>query len=596
MNKNFVVIFLLSTVGAFGQVDDNQKQSDFEVVFGNWARLDKLMVEKVLSDEQGKRHYVDHDGDGKPDEVWFIDTDPRHNKGKWPLLVKVIDRDNDLREGEEPDKDSDLWVADWNADGNVDAVIAYEDPDRDNDADQQALFFNHRKYGFCVWWNCDDGDNNHLMMYDIDYTYYQVPCQNYSHFGGNDSFTLFYLDRGKYFPSTMRWVPFWENPFLFYDVNGDGVSEETIRIEGENETPAFLRWSFNLLPNTGNPRNYDVGITACAPGWMPETHWDSNYNLNLTDDVTESFLIEGIPTGRVLKRDAAKDYLSSITWSRVLFTWDEIDLNVAWKNVNDTIPRWEGIIAEGYKDNEVFMPQVGGPSCGPFNKRYELVLYPEKPNAYYYNPAEQKIRIKNSDLAWIDVDFDGDRKRDMYYKGIDTDKDGTIDTMELDVDGDGKTDDGWRLDVSGIKDIKWEYFSMNELYASVIKHEPEAKYLLVLSLTAALESINMGAGDDLAFQVLVNKFKHSGIYEKYARHLINSDESVLYYLMLVQDRQIVKLKQARVGSNSFWQKFNKARSLGNTLEMCRFVNEEFGVNIKSSYKQWIDNLRKTHTK
>lgn len=591
MKKILLSIFLFSALGEPLLADDKQKQADFLSVFGDQVLFEESMRQKVLSEEHGKRHYVDHDSDGKPEEVWFIDTDPRHNQDKRPLLVKVIDRDNDLQMGGEPDKDSDLWIADWNADGKVDAVISYEDNDHDNDVDQQALFFYHGKFGFCVWWNTDDGDDNHLMMYDIDYIYSQVPCQNYSHFGGNDSFSLFYLDKGNYFPSTMRWVPFWENPFLFYDVNGDGVSEETIRIEGENETVAFLRWSFNLLPDAGNPRNYDVGITACAPGWTPEAHWNSPYSLHLSDDVTESFLIAGIPTGKVLKRDAAKDYLASITWARLLFTWDEIDLNVAWKNVNDTIPRWEGIIAEGYKDGDLFMPQVGGPACGPFNKRYELVLHPEKPNEYYYNPAEQKIRVKYSDLAWIDVDFDGDRERDMYYKGIDTDNDGIVDKIELDIDGDGKPDDTWTVDISDVVDIGWDFFSMNRVYAPVIAQEPEAKYRLVDALSLALESIRKGGGDDPVFQLLENRFAQGGIYQKYAGQLIHSDESILYYLTLVQDRQIVKLKQSGVGSDDFWQEFNAARSRGNTPEMLKTLNKEFKLNKKSDYKRWINGLR-----
>ncbi|MEA4917083.1 hypothetical protein [Proteiniphilum sp.] len=592
MNKTLLLVFLLLACIESVLADDKQKQADFLSVFGDQVLFEQSMREKVLSAEHGKRHYVDQDGDGKPEEVWFIDTDPRHKQDKRPLLVKVIDRDNDLRMGEEPDKDSDLWIADWNADGKVDAVISYEDEDQDNDVDQQALFFYHARFGFCAWWNTDDGDDNHLMMYDIDYVYYQVPCQNYSHFGGNDSFTLFYLDKGTYFPSTMRWIPFWENPFLFYDVNNDGVSEETIRIEGENETVAFLRWSFNLLPDAEDPRNYDVGITACAPGWRPENHWNSAYSLHLSDDVTESFLIAGIPTGRVLKRSTAKDYLAPITWSRVLFTWDEIDLNVAWKNINDTIPRWEGIIAEGYKDDNVFMPQVGGPACGPFNKRYELILHPDKPNEYYYNPAEQKIRIKYSDLAWIDVDFDGDRKRDMYYKGIDTDNDGIVDTIELDADGDGKTDDSWSLDISGVHDIQWEFFSMNQVYAPIITQEPEARYKLVQSLVLALESIQKGLGDDPVFHLLQNRFEKGGIYEKYTHQLIHSDESILYYLTLVQDRQIAKLKQSGAGNDVFWQKFNAARSCGNTSEMLKALNKEFKIKRKSDYKQWINELRK----
>lgn len=592
MMKRVFIVFLLFSLARVGLMAENSKHADFELVFGNYARFDQAMVEKVLSEEHGKRHYVDHDGDGKPEEVWFIDMDSRHKDDKRPLLVRVIDRDNDLQMGGEPDKDSDLWLADWHADGKVDAVISYEDTDHDDVANHQGIFFHHRTHGLCVFWNSGDGDENNVMMYDIDYTYYQVPCQSYSHFGGDDSFTLYYLDKGKYLSSSLRWVPYWENPFLFFDVNGDGVAEETIRIEGESETVAFVRWSFNLLPDIANPRNYDVSITACAPGWTPEAHWNSTYDLILGDDVTESCFIEGIPAGKILKRSKAKEYLSSITWARVLFVWDEIDLNVAWKNVNDTISRWEGIITESYKDEDVFMPQVGGPACGPFNKRYALILHPEKPNEYYYNPAEQKIGIKNSDLAWLDVDFDGDRQRDMYYKGIDTDKDGIIDVIELDVDGDGEVDDRWSVDVSNIKEMTWDFYSMNEVYAPIIAREPERKYLLTRSLAAALESIQNGWGDDPVYQLLTSKFENAGIYTQYANRLIHSDESVLYYLTLLQDRQIVRLKKSGAGSEGFWQKFNQARSQGNTEAMFEAVNKEFKIKGRGiNYKQWIKEIR-----
>ena len=82
-----------------------------------------MIVEKVKNDTLGKRHYLDTDNDGKPDEVWFIDTDPRHNDRHRPILVRVIDENNNLEYSKEPDKHGDLWVADWNADGLVDAVI-----------------------------------------------------------------------------------------------------------------------------------------------------------------------------------------------------------------------------------------------------------------------------------------------------------------------------------------------------------------------------------------------------------------------------------------------------------------------------------------
>ena len=82
----------------------------------------------MKSSSSGRRHYVDANQDGKPEEVWFIDTDWRHRQKKvvedlfCPLLVRVIDEDGDLQMGGEPDLDSDLYLADWKADGSVKAL------------------------------------------------------------------------------------------------------------------------------------------------------------------------------------------------------------------------------------------------------------------------------------------------------------------------------------------------------------------------------------------------------------------------------------------------------------------------------------------
>jgi hypothetical protein len=72
------------------------KQKALEQVFGDAVRLDPAMVEKVKNDTPGKRHYVDRDGDGKPEEVWFIDIEPRHTEAKKPILVKVVDKNGNL--------------------------------------------------------------------------------------------------------------------------------------------------------------------------------------------------------------------------------------------------------------------------------------------------------------------------------------------------------------------------------------------------------------------------------------------------------------------------------------------------------------------
>ena len=190
--KNISLLCFLAVVfcgSAHSQADE--KQRAFEWVFGDLVKLDQAMVEKVRNDTHGKRHYVDRDGDGKPEEVWYIDIAPRHNADKRPLLVRVIDMNGNLRMGEEPDYAGYLYVADWNANGSVDAVISYEDLDGDGDLDQMGMFYYDGNYGgLRVWWGRDDGDDN-LLWYDVDYFYYQEPCQNFTHFGGDESFCFF---------------------------------------------------------------------------------------------------------------------------------------------------------------------------------------------------------------------------------------------------------------------------------------------------------------------------------------------------------------------------------------------------------------------
>ena len=154
------------------------KQKLFERVFGDAVRLDPAMVAKVKALSPGQRLFVDSNGDGKNDEVWFIDTAARHTAGVQPLLVRVIDEDNDLDEHLGPDLDSDLYIADWNADAKVDVVLDYQDNDGDNDVDEMAIFYfspqDHYlgKDALRLWWSRDDGDDN-LLWYDVSYNYYQ---------------------------------------------------------------------------------------------------------------------------------------------------------------------------------------------------------------------------------------------------------------------------------------------------------------------------------------------------------------------------------------------------------------------------------------
>ena len=567
------------------------KQKAFEQVFGDAVRLDPAMVAKVKDDTPGKRHYVDKDGDGKPEEVWFIDIEPRHTEAKKPILVKVIDENGNLEMGKEPEKYGDLWIADWHADGWVDAVIDYTDSDGDNDVDEMGMFFYDSNTGVRVWYFIDDGDDN-LLGYDIDYIYYQVPCQNHTHFGGDESLISMYFDLQK-----KLWIPFWENPFLFYDADDDGITEEVIRIEGKRELVKSLRWSFNVNPIAGKSRDFDVSVSAFAQGWTEEKGKESDFTMSLPEGQTEQFMVRGIPTGPVLKRSTARDYLRTVTWERVLMTWSENNLNIAFNKPKDNIERWEGVISAASTDPGYHMPQIGGPSCGPYNKRYELVLKPSGPNEFYFNPADHRVHLKNSDRSWIKVDYDFDTKPDMTYLWVDTDEDGIMDRLDIDTDGDGVTDDSYPINVSKVKPVEWTFKELNETLAPVFKTEPEYAYNLVMALTAALRSTKEGMEKDAVWELLENRMQGENILDEIARRLIHSDQSILYYLTLVQDRLIDRLKKSGYENRSFWNKFNAARGKGDTRGMAKIVAKHFKTGTpEEDFTSWTSRLRSDEEK
>ncbi|WP_323424794.1 DUF4861 family protein [Proteiniphilum sp.] len=592
----FVFCLLLISMKISGQTEADKKQAAFEWVFDDLARFNPGMVEKVLSDTHGKRHYVDHDGDGKPEEVWFIDIDPRHSESKRPILVRVIDEDGDLEMDGEPDLDSDLYLVDWNADGSIDAVVDYEDVDGDQDVDRMSMFFYTAQHGLRVWWGRDDGDDN-LLWYDIDYYYYQEPCQNHTHFGGDETFFAFYIKPGEKY-----WTPFFENPFLFYDLDGDGITDEVLRVSGQDDVVHSIRWSFDLDNDAtmASPRDFDVSMSAYAPGlevgntaasWSSEAHREIGNTLKIGERQSEVITIRGINTRPVLKRTEAATFFSDVTWSKVLMTWDENDLNIAGNRNRSDIERWEGIIASPSTEEGLEFPVIGGPDCGLYNKRYQIVMQPSESNEFYFNPAEGRLHIRHSNKTWMKVDFDHDNKEDMYYLWSDTDNDGILDKVEVDINGDGKFDDSWQLDITGIKNVRWNFEELHSTHTPVIIDFPKRIYSLNKALINALESIKPGLGEDEAWNMIENKMQNDNLSNSLSSRLINSDESMLYYLRIAADRRIFHLKKA-YKNKAFWKKMDMERTKGDLMKMEQFIREEFKLsNTMQNYTDWVADLR-----
>jgi len=448
------VILFSATTAAHGQ---DAKARLFQRVFGDAVTLDQAMVAKVKAGKLGERFFVDRNGDGKNDEAWYIDTAYRHTAKVRPLLVRAIDEDGDLDSWMGPDLDSDLYVVDWNADGTVDVVLDYQDNDGDNDVDEMAFYFymtEHPYFGkdvLRVWWGSDDGDDN-LLWYDIDYTYDQRTCQYRCHFSGDESFVAFGLRM-----EDKEWVSAFENPFLFYDPDGDTCSEVVLRIEGHGNEVRAIRYSFDADDDAYGRRthDYDFSITARAPDDRP---------VILPADGTTSTKLRGIPTQAWLRRDKAQEFVQNAQWDRVLLTWDEMNANTEQNVAADPNERWEGVIAHG---NGHFK-QVGGPPCSTMNKRYELAIKPASPMKLYYSAVDRRLHLKGASKGWLDIDYDFDGKLDAQYRWFDDDNDGLFDRRELDLDADGQVDSEWRMGGRDVKEVDVDFRSISDLHEGAL--------------------------------------------------------------------------------------------------------------------------------
>lgn len=548
--------------------------SPFERIFGDAVVLNSAMREQVLADEPGKRHYVDTNQDGKPEEVWYVDTAPRHPEEWRPLVVRAIDEDGDLQTDGQPDQDSDLYIADWHGDGTVDAVIDYTDTDGDNDVDEMGIYFlGTASFGgegsVAVWWAGDVGDDN-LLWYDVGYTYVQNQCQYHCHFGGNEMFCAFVLA-----PGADSWRPTWEDPFLFYDLDADGVTEEVIRYDVEDGNIQSYRQSFDADNDATlkHPRDFDMSVTA----------YPAKGGVAIDPAGMQQIQLRGIPTDPFIAFTPGQTAGASVAWDRMLFTWDEDDNNVDGDGYADAHERWEGVIAKGTDG----FPQVGGPSCGAVNKRYELAVQTGQPIQVYFHPVDQRIHLRQIQRAWLDVDADQDHNADMKYTYMDSDGDGIIDTWNLDTNADGTVDDSWKAANVAVSGVAWNWAAVHAAYARMLASAPQALLALTQRLQQALTAAGADPNADPVARIVRNNFAAAGINPIMRWKFIHSDETTRFYLDLLKDRLIVQLKGAAPDA-AYWPEFNAARGRGDFAAMQAQLEQAYNLTDPvPAYADWI---------
>jgi len=401
------------------------------------------VLAKAKELKPGEKFTIDEDKDGDPDILIFNDNDPKHTIQ--PILVKVIDEDDDMKSNAEADTDSDCWIADWQGDGVIDCVVDYEDKDGDNDVDLMVLY-DKDFYGRTIAIVCEDHGDDNRLWYTRNYTYDQPGCQWLTDFNGDELFCMYDFDvqTGELFPK-------FENPFSFYDMDGDQCSEIVIRFSGLDREINHLRYSFDVDNDAkeGNPHDYDFSFNCEGAAPIPP----------------DAFAMPTFRNGKArnghIAWEKGIETANAMTWQKNMFIWDEGD-NTA--NPDDEVQkfhdRWEGV--GGYRL----------PKCN-FRREYDAD-FSGKYKLYWW-PIDQRLHQFGAETGELYVDYNFDGKEDMVFFYKDTNEDGYFDVWQIDIGADGSIERESKDERLQVIDVSIEeYQNLHSFYVNQLKEALKA--------------------------------------------------------------------------------------------------------------------------
>ena len=433
----------------------------------------------------------DLDMDGDPDLIYSVTIN------NTPILW--IDDDDDMESTDfEGDTDSDCLLIDVNKDGKYgdhdDVAVDWIDTDGDGDADMQVYVENSKADnprmfggGQHYFWVLDT-DNDNVFNY-IDWNTFEVRAwlrdgaSNFLEDYHGES-TFLKIHASTYYMSDVRLN--WENPFLFFDPDNDGLSEMAARVldipsdedmKAEAKTEAlklngeasYLALTYDLDGdnNPGNEFDYDMSFRFTGKGfdYMDQVHPFKNTRLQEAD----SFFID--PRWRNINELIYPDHDSAIKltyekgdWEEIYFVYDE----------DDDCERWERV--EFYEPLDLFKigKRNGGldnnPQADAIGDRGEWDLDNSGKANIYLSKFDGRIHLYGAEWGAWRIDqlansFQGtggyrsnaDRTQKEFtpfstFKYEDTDNNGFIDQIEMDIDGDTIFEKVVSLKALGIND------------------------------------------------------------------------------------------------------------------------------------------------
>lgn len=473
-----------------------------------------------------KISYIDLDNDGDPDIL------KAYLNGDIPIMW--IDDDDDMKYGDtEGDTDSDCLLIDLNKDGIFagpnDFSIDWSDTDGDGKADIQLIVSNagttQRNF---FDWNADfmymlDDDKDDIMHY-VDWN--KIMMQAWAHNGHADFFkdysgnsTFLKMHASSFRINDLRYS--WENPFIFYDEDGDKLTEMAIRlldtpnfrdsIPSENKRKGFdklpkeidvdftkkidyaaITWDLDNDNGPGNEFDFDMSLLFKGKGFNYQDqahHFKNLKGLQAANKFLYDSRWRNIDTLFFPDRNNAYNLIFNRgDWQTCYFVFDE----------DDDCNRWERV--EFYEPKDVFKIGVGNgglddnKQADALGDRGEFDMDNSGKGQLYIAPFDGRIHLYGAEWGAWRIDqtafsyqgfgglYDKWAKDRMQLpqgkfatvKYTDTDNNGFIDVIEYDLDGDQKFEDRVSLKELGVDDKstlintgKTDYKGFNNLFTKV---------------------------------------------------------------------------------------------------------------------------------
>lgn len=433
--------------------------------------------------------YLDLNGDGKIDAIESL------THGGIPILW-LDDGAHGIKKGDLEISTADACLLiDRNKDGKYELIVKWIDEDGDGKADMQLVAEYPDEPTDEVWpnghymWVIDtqkDDIFNYINWntFKIDAWKHSGLADFYLGYGGQKAFLKHHASTDKMDDLRINW----ENPFLFYDFDNDGLSEMAVRFmvprkrtenkDAKPNTKEFSQLAYkvdwvsvgiDLDKDNRSGNEFDFDMSLCFKG-------DGFEYKDKVKPIKNLKSMRGLPQADKFFPDPRVRQLKELLYSNHDEAWDCIFKNAKWKSYefvydeDDDCARWERV--EFYKNKDPF--KVGTNKGGlddnvqsdPAGDRAEWDEDGSGGGKLYVSKFDGRIHLHGAELGYWRIDQDAtyfqgfnrtfqnkDPNKFATLKYTDSNNNGFFDTIEYDLDGDKIFETKVSLIDLGINDV-----------------------------------------------------------------------------------------------------------------------------------------------